>query len=367
MAKVRLLLLSGGTEVGQNVLAMLAGRRAAVTLVATSSVAHEPALFDCDAVHLVPPPATDDDASARLLPDLMEREAIDLVIPCSDEDVLSCAALRDRHPALAPRLLCGTSAVATIIADRWASHEFCTAHGLPYAASTIGASVDEQAAFIAAYGLPAIAKPRRGGSPADMMLVHTPAQLATMLARRDHLVQEFLGDREAVRDYLRALDEEGVPLFHQVGGLTRSMHAIIAPDGTVAALFNTRRVRQLRRSKWIAIDDDPAAIEAGTRCAHAFAAAGWRGPLDIECLVDARGEPRIHAIAGRFIGGSMDCWLLGLDEVGTAVAAFAGKSLPFDGKPAVTALEAFESRVGRAADPADVAALTRERVWRRPA
>jgi len=366
MAKIRLLLLSGGTEAGQNVLAMLAGRRADVTLVATASVAHEPALFDCDAVHLVPPPS-DHEASERVLVDLMERERIDLVIPCSDEDVLCCAGLRERHPALAPRLLCGAFAVATILVDKWASHEFCVEHGLPYAASIVEASADEQATFIAAYGLPAIAKPRHSSSPTDTMLVHTPAQLATMLARDDYLAQEFLGDREAVRDYLRALDEEGVPLFHHVRGLTRSMHAIIAPDGSVAALFNTRRVRQLRRSNWIAIDDDPAAIDVGTRSAHAFAAAGWRGPLDIECLADTRGELRIHQISGRFIGGSMDRWLLGQDEVGAAVAAFAGTPLAFDGKPAVTALEAFESRVGRAADPADVAALTRDRVWRRAA
>ena len=170
-----------------------------------------------------------------------------------------------------------------------------------------------------------------------------------------------------MHDYLRALDEEGVPLFHDFQGLKRSMQAIIAPDGTVPALFNTRRVRQLRRSKWVTVDDDPVSIDVGMRCAHAFAAAGWRGPLNIQCLVSARGELKIHEFSGRFTGGSMDRWLLGFDEVGKAIEAFVGQALPFDRAPATAAVEAFESRVGRAADPAQVAALARDRHWRRAA
>ena len=100
------------------------------------------------------------------------------------------------------------------------------------------------------------------------------------------------------------------------------------------ALFNTRRVRQLRRSKWVAVDDDPVSIDVGMRCAHAFAAAGWRGPLNIQCLMSARGELRIHEFSGRFTGGSMDRWLLGFDEVGKAIEAFVGQALPFDRAPA---------------------------------
>ena len=88
MSRHRLLVLSAGTQVGQNVLRTLAGRRDGVTLAATSSVAHEPALFDFDAVHLVPPTAADPAAFARRLLKVMERERPDLVIPCRDDDVV---------------------------------------------------------------------------------------------------------------------------------------------------------------------------------------------------------------------------------------------------------------------------------------
>ena len=58
-AKLRLLVLSVGTQVGQNILTTLAGRREGLELIATSSVAHEPAVFDYDVVYLVPPTAAE--------------------------------------------------------------------------------------------------------------------------------------------------------------------------------------------------------------------------------------------------------------------------------------------------------------------
>ena len=49
-----LLFTSGGSMVGQNVLQTLAGRRDGVRVVATSSVADEPALYLFDAVYTAP-------------------------------------------------------------------------------------------------------------------------------------------------------------------------------------------------------------------------------------------------------------------------------------------------------------------------
>ena len=67
MSKLRLLVLSVGTQVGQNVLTTLAGRRDGLELIATSSVAHEPAVFDYDTVYLVPPTAAEPEAFEQRL------------------------------------------------------------------------------------------------------------------------------------------------------------------------------------------------------------------------------------------------------------------------------------------------------------
>jgi hypothetical protein len=106
-ADLRLLVLAAGTRVGQNILATLAGRRHGLTLIATSSVVNEPSLFDFDVVYQVSPSA-EADAFERALLDIMDRERVDLVIPCRDDDVVFLASLRERRPELAHRLLCGS-------------------------------------------------------------------------------------------------------------------------------------------------------------------------------------------------------------------------------------------------------------------
>src|SRR6478672_9913304 len=105
MTRHRLLVLSVGTQVGQNVLRTLAGRRDHLELVGTSSVANEPSLFDFDVIYIVPPTAAEPAAFEARLLDVMARERIDLVIPCRDDDVVFLAGLADRRRELASRLL----------------------------------------------------------------------------------------------------------------------------------------------------------------------------------------------------------------------------------------------------------------------
>ena len=125
-------------------------------------------------------------------------------------------------------------------------------------------------------------------------------------------------------------------------------------------------VSDRRRSKWVGLDTDPAASEIGARCAEVFAEVGWRGPLNIQCARTKDGRLLIHEFNGRFTGATVERWLLGYDEVGAAVERFTGRRLPSGHAPAPGALEAFESIVGRAADPAKVAMLERDGVWSRP-
>lgn len=352
---------------GQNILATLAGRRERVALVATSSVANEPALFDTDAVYLVPATMAEPEAFERRLLEIVDRERIDLVIPCRDDDVLLLASLRERRPELAKRLLCGSAAAAEVICDKWASHEFSVAHGLPFAASIVASTEDARNEFVRKHGLPLVGKPRRGYASLDVYLLHREEQVATLLVRDGYIVQQFLGDPQPVRDYLTTFRERGIPLMHSFEGLKHSIQALIGPEGSIVHVICTRNVRYMRRSKWVRPDADPASRDIGMRCARAFAAIGWRGPLNIQCAATEPGEILIHEFNGRFTGGTVDRWLLGYDEVGAAVEAFTGHPFPSDRIPATAALESFQSRVARAADPAKVAVLARDGEWRRPA
>jgi carbamoyl-phosphate synthase large subunit len=354
-----------GTQVGQNVLRTLARRRDCLSLVGTSSVAHEPALFDFDTIYLVPETAAHAAAFEEKLLAILERERIDLVIPCRDDDVVLLAALADRRPELASRLLCGTRASAEVIADKWLSHEFSREHGLPFAASLIRCDDAERMAFVRRHGLPLVAKPRRGYASLGVFLLHNEVQVAAALARDGTIVQQFLGDPRPLERYLDSIEHDGVPLNHTFRGIKHSIQALISPDGTLAHVICTRNYRNQRRSKWVAPDTDPVAAAIGARCAQAFSAAGWRGPLNIQCEKTLAGEMLIHEFNGRFTGATVDRWLLGFDEVGAAIERFTGRAVASAVPPPAAALEAFESLVARGADPADVAALQRDGVWRR--
>ncbi|MEO8304893.1 MAG: hypothetical protein ABI724_12305 [Betaproteobacteria bacterium] len=366
MTRHRLLLLSVGSQVGQGVLRTLSDRRANLELVATSSTSHEPSVFDFDAAYLTPRSAADPEGFERKLIDIMERERIDLVMPCRDDDVVLVSSLAERRSDLAPRLLCGSAASAEVIADKWSSFEFSTKHGLPFAASMIRCAARERKAFVRKYGLPLVAKPRRGFASLDVYMLYKAEQVETMLARDGYIVQQFLGDPTRITDYLAAIDESGVPLNHSFQGVKHSIQALIAPDGSVVHVICTRNYRNLRRSKYVEPDTDPTSAAVGAACARAFSSAGWRGPLNIQCEKTAAGEMLIHEFNGRFTSATVDRWLLGFDEVGAAIEHFTGRAVATTLPPANAALEAFQSLVARAADPDDVAALQRDGVWRRP-
>jgi len=365
MFRHRLLVLSAGTQVGQNVLRTLSTRRDGVMLAATSSVAHEPALFDFDAVYLAPETAADPTAFERRLLDVIEREQIDLVIPCRDDDVVFLAALGRRYPDLASRLLCGSEEAARVIADKWDSHEFCRRHALPFAASMVEGSAEERSAFVRQYGLPLVAKPRRGYASLDVFMLYRDEQVAAALERGGFIVQQYLGDPRRIQEFLAAIEMDGVPLNHTFRSIKHSIQVLIAPDGSIAHVICTRNYRKQRRSKWVEPDDNPVAATIGTACAQAFSAAGWRGPLNIQCEKTAAGEMLVHEFNGRFTGATVDRWLLGFDEVGAAIERFTGRAIASSAPPAAAALEAFESLVARGADPRNVAALARDTYWKR--
>jgi carbamoyl-phosphate synthase large subunit len=364
MPATRLVVLSAGTRVGQHVLTTLESRRADLFVGATSSVSHEPSLFDFDAVWLVPETARDPRAWHAKVLDILAREAIDLAIPCRDDDVIHLAALRDERPDLARKLLCGRADIARMIGDKLASARFCDEHRLPFVPTIFEASAAERAAFVERYGFPLVAKPRRGYASLDVYLLSNARQLDHALEVDRFVVQQFLGDPAVVERFLADSERRGLPLHHTFQGVKHSIQALIAPDASVVHVICTRNLSKHRRSKWVEPDESADAHAIGERCAAAFAAAGWRGPLNIQCQRAPGGELLIHEFNGRFTGGTVDRWLLGFDEVGAAIRSFTGHGPAGDGLVHV-AREAFEWVIARAADPAHVAALARDGTWRR--
>jgi carbamoyl-phosphate synthase large subunit len=364
MTPLRLLVLAAGTRVGQNILATFAGRRDGVRLVATTSVADEPGPFGYDTVHLVPETRSPE-YEAKLL-DVVASERIDLVVPCRDDDVLMLAGVRERRPELAARLLCGSVAAARAICDKAEGFAFSVRHDLPFAPTLVDAGPEACAAFAREHGFPLVVKPRRGYASLGVFLVWNERQLVHAFAREGTVAQKFLGDPAVFTRFQEAVERDGLPLFHTFQGTRHSIQVLIAPDGRVADVMCIRLRSDRRRSKTVMADPEPVARGIGERCGAAFSAAGWRGPLNIQCQKDAGGRMMIHEFNGRFTGATMTRWHLGFDEVGTTIAAFTGRSIgPAPCVPSTAPREIFESVEARGADQRDVATLARDGVWHR--
>ena len=367
MNPTRLLLLSGASVVGQNILSVISNAREEFRLATINSVATDPPLFDFDEVHLSGNLRDDPEAFARLVADVLTAFDPHLVIPCRDDDVAFLARLGESHPHMSARFLCGASALAEAMLDKVASWSFSQGHDLPFV-PTISTAVPASsvAAFAAAQGFPLLAKPSQGFASRGVFLVLDETQLEKVVGRPDYVLQRYIGDPQPVFAYARHIAAEGTPLFHSLEAVKLSIQTFVAPDGATAGVFATRNTMRQGRSDHVARDDDPELKALGARCADVFSVQGWRGPLNIQCQRTPAGDLLIYEYNGRFTGATAARYLMGHDEVGIALETFCGLRWgafrSFDGKfPA----EVVRVPASRAARPGDVKDLMQTGHWRR--
>lgn len=316
------LLVSGGSLVGQSVTQCLVGRRSLVRLLATNSDALEPSLQDMDEVHLVPATASDPDALEHKLRGLMLESSPDLVIPCRDADVLFLAELAEREPDWQPRLLCGSSHAAQMMLDKWLSWQFCRERGLPFARSALAGVGAAVTALAQRAGFPLIVKPRQGYASRMVRLVMNEDQLTCALSEcpgEQFLVQEYIGNASSLQAFQTSVLNGGWPLFYSFEADKVSIQSYVGLNGDVVTVYATLHVMRNGVSVQARTLNDPQAIDLGKQCAQAFSQVGWRGPLNVQCARDHAGHLKIYEFNGRFTGASAYRFALGHDEVGHAI------------------------------------------------
>ncbi|AHE99957.1 hypothetical protein THITH_04915 [Thioalkalivibrio paradoxus ARh 1] len=358
------MLLSGGSLVGQNIIAALSQRRDQLDIRAVNSKADEPTLFDFDAVYLAPWIGSDPGAFEQRFDAIVEEAAPDLVIPCRDDDVAFLAARAQRDPNARSRYLCGSRSIADALSDKWESWRFSSALGLPFA-PTLRADCarDELDAFVHAHGFPLVAKPVSGFASRGVVLVLDREQLARLVGRNDYIFQKFLGDPDRVRAHAQSVARDGVPLFHTFEEVKHSIQGCIAPEGRISGLMVTDNLMRFGRSERVDLATDPELESAGMQWVRTFAEAGWRGPLNIQCQRGSDGRLAIYEYNGRFTGATAARYLLGFDEVGMVVRDWLAFPLRVDAPPpgARSVIRTMNSRM---LDPGKVTSLSRTLSWR---
>jgi carbamoyl-phosphate synthase large subunit len=362
-SKSRLLLVSGGSLIGQNILDALWSRRDLVELVAINSVAHGSSLFEFDRVYLAPPTLAQPDLFESRLCEILEEERPDLVIPCRDDDVVFLADLKARQPDTGARFLCGNLETAQIANDKWLSSQFSVANGLPFAPTLLTPAHDGLEAFVQEHGFPLLAKPRNGFGAHGIRLITNPDQLRHAAAREGYVIQTYLNDATVLHRYLREAEDLGTPLFHSFEGLKHSIQILIAPDGSLAGNFCSCNVNRFGTSMRLERYRGTDAMELGEACGAAFSRAGWRGPMNIQCQQVPDGRLVIYEFNSRISGATAARYRMGHDELGSVIKHFTGRALPFGG--ATNSDLVIRRAIDVAIDDRQSEALAKSGVWRR--
>lgn len=325
----KILFLSGGSLVGQNVLSALASRRDSLYLIATNSQADEPALYDYDEVYLVPPINEDPELFHSRFDKLLASTSPDLVIPCRDDDVLFLSSYLVSHPELKNKLLCGPYAIANAMLDKALSFDFSQQLGIPFAPTIqTDAPWDAILAFMVKNHFPLIAKPRKGFASGGVKILFSTEQAATLKGNKDYILQQYIGHPKPIETVVEKFRTEGVPLFYSFEETKISIQGCISPDANVDAVFITRHLMKNGKSVRVEKLPNPVYDSLAKEWVEKIAAAGWRGPLNIQCQLDRNGDLAVFEYNGRFTGATGARVLLGYDEVGLIFQSWLGRALP---------------------------------------
>ncbi|MEM8955399.1 MAG: hypothetical protein AAGD22_14690 [Verrucomicrobiota bacterium] len=360
-----ILLMSGGSAVGLNLIAALENRRDQIYLIATNSIADAPGLFDCDEVFLVPSTDTRDDSFETRIDQIFNETKPALVIPCRDDDVLWLAAKMTRSPDWSAKGLCGCPELADAMLNKQKSADFCRKNDLPFVPSIqLNAPPQALISFAETQGLPLIIKPAQGFASRHVSIVTDTQMLLQCQGTPDMVAQKFVGNPEKITQYLAGTQSHGVPLFHSFEEVKISLQTLISPEGKILAVFATKNTMRFGKSEQVTREENRSCLELAEKCAATFADHGWRGPLNIQCQQSQTGELLIIEFNGRFTGATSARYYLGYDEVGMALDAFASLPLP---PPCLTG---NSTRIVRLPSSSpipenDAQALTRNTHWKR--
>jgi carbamoyl-phosphate synthase large subunit len=333
-SRLRLLIVSVGSLVGQNILDSLEfpafNRRGLVEVFGTNSVAMSANNFRCDRCFLVPPTASADyaDAMRRVL-----REARpELVLTARDADTAALWHVIHGDPSLPGKLPYGNLETILYALNKWQSYLFCRKHGLPVAETfAVGAAAGEPELrrFVDDVGFPLIAKPTEGFASKGVFFVRNWSEALRFLHRKDYILQEYLGNPGAMDDYF-ALLEGPTPLFSEAPNVNHhTCHVPIAPSGRIGEIFVLRNHHNFGAVTKMQRVEHPDLEGMARKFGEAFVSEGGCGPLSVQFRLDRNGRPKAQEMNLRTTGSTFARLMMGQDEIGYIVRdLLPGRNFP---------------------------------------
>lgn len=291
----RVLVTGVGGPSGISILRAMASEP--VTMLAGDIDPYAAGLYLVDAERRWMLPRGDDPRFAADLLARCRREAVDVLVPTVDSELLPLARRREEFAAAGVTLVLASEATLAACLDKWVLAERCRDR------VRVPATVVADAGFdVAAAPLPAIVKPRSGSGSRGIRLVERRAELAALERDGTLLVQEHLP------------------------GIEYSLDVLARADGHVAAVVPRAR---LKVDSGIAVTGRTLHDDALEGFAREVAAViGLTTVANVQVKGDAAGEPALLEVNARFPGTMPLTVAAGVDMPRLAIGEALGATIP---------------------------------------
>jgi carbamoyl-phosphate synthase large subunit len=288
----RVLVTGIGGPSGVCILQALAERP--VTLLAADIDPFAAGLYLVEPDRRVILPRGDDDTFADILLAWCEREAVDVVVPTVDSELVPLASRRAQFEHAGVRLVLAPLETLEVCLDKWALHRRCDGQVRVPDTVLVDAAFDPAAA-----PLPAIVKPRVGSGSRGIHRVDRVEQLARLERDGSLLVQELLPGAEYSLDVLATGQGRVIAVVPRerlkvdsgiaVTGRTRHDDRLETIGREVAELIGLTGVANVQVKG--DLHGEPALLEVNPRFPGTMALTVASGPdMPWLCVADALGD-----------------------------------------------------------------------------
>lgn len=310
MKKIKLLLVSAGSLVAQNLIEIIQHSRGAFHIVGTNCLEDFHTLKELD--RFLKSPLTISPDFFSFLKSTIENELPDLVIPCRDEDAVALARLAEMNPGLRSKISLTDSQLAEKFYDKFLSYKMCEELGLPFAYTRLAKEYESNGIL----ETPFILKPKKGFASKGVRLIVNPTQIDALNGSLEKfIVQERLGEDLEMQTRISEFDTIGYPLHFSFEENKYSIQIYSASDLSNSSYFIGKHFMKNGISYQVERWQDESLEFIARLSLEKFHKLGLRGPLNLQLQRSKDGDFKIFEFNCRFTGATSSRFLLGYNEL----------------------------------------------------
>lgn len=322
MKKIKLLLVSAGSLVAQNLIEIIQHSREAFHIIGTNSLDDFHTLKELD--QFIKSPLTISPDIFSFLTSTIENELPDLVIPCRDEDAVVLAKLAEMNPGLSSKISLTDSQLAENFYDKFFSYKMCEEVGLPFAYTRLATEYESNGILEA----PFILKPKKGFASKGVRLIVNPVQIDSLNGSKENFIdQERLGEELELLSRISEFDTLGYPLHFSFEENKYSIQIYSASELSNSSYFIGKHFMKNGISYQVERWQDESLEFIARISLEKFHKLGLRGPLNIQLQRSKEGCFKIFEFNCRFTGATSSRFLLGFNELDLLLKDHLGVSV----------------------------------------